>query len=617
MKKYIFALIACVLAVVACDKIDDLLDTKNYQKADTSTFPKTEKDAEQLVNSTYYSMYSLYDGSIFRIQLFRDMIASDDVYGHGSESSTETSAADRLLEISGEETNSPWKSYYSALFRCNFALEVISVMDDELFTGDNKNWYLGQVHFMRAFFLWILAERHEQFPLTLSSEVENMPKAEVDDIYAAIAADLTDAIALMPAKYGYSKDPNLAGRATKYAAEALMGRVWLFYTGFYHKNDLPLPADKGGSVTKAQVISYLEDCANTSVSKFDLEKDPREIWPYTNEYSSGMAYGADFGTYANKEGLHWVGNHSKETIWGVHFSLTDSHYNRLSEWLGFRNTAQKPNKDSYPYTAGSNGNASANPLMIEEWYKDPDYGPADKRFYGSFLATNQKSLEKAYDWLGPDFYVELPNFKGHDSKEVERTLFYPKKYMSMACYSDGAQTSLYTNFFYAINSAVQNHAKRGCKNDAIYIRFADVLLMLDELKETVTGMNRIRERAGLAPYSGYSREKLEKERRYEFVFEGLRFNDLRRWYPEKAGEIIQKNQDGGYVEFKGNVVPDGYREMPGRSFSQRYAVTRGFWMIPTEQISLQEGMLTQNKGYEEGDNWQFTNGDLPYYDVLH
>ena len=315
MKKIIFTLVACVLALVSCDKIDNLLDTTNYQKADQTTFPKTEKDAEQLVNAAYYSMYSLYGGSIFRITLFRDMIASDDVYGHGSESSTETSAADRLLEISGEEANSPWKSYYEALLRCNFALEAISALEDDLFTGDNKNWFLGQAHFMRGFYLWIMAERWETFPLTLSSEVVNMPKASVDEIYAAIADDLKQAIELIPAKYGYSRDNNLAGRATKYAAEALMGRVWLFYTGFYKKSDM-------AGITKQQVISWLEDCANTSVSKFDLENDPREIWPYTNEYSSGIAYGADFDTYANHENLHWVGNHSKETIWGVHFSLT-------------------------------------------------------------------------------------------------------------------------------------------------------------------------------------------------------------------------------------------------------------------------------------------------------
>ena len=601
MKKILLYIAACLFVFIGCEKIDSLLDTTNYQKADTSSFPRTEKDAEQLVNSAYSTMHSLYSGSIFRINLFRRMIASDDLYGGGSTSSKETTASDRLLAPSMDEDNSPWKSYYNGLFRCNYALESISAMEDDLFTGDNKNWYLGQAHFMRAFYLWELAERYECFPLTLSTEVENMPKASVDEIYAAIADDLTQAISLIPAKYGYSQDNNLCGRATKYAAEALMGRVWMFYTGFYKKSDM-------AGISKSQVISWLEDCANTSVSKFDLENDQREIWMYSNEWSSGVKYGVDFDTYANHENLHWVGNHSKETVWGVHFSYTGSGYNRLPEWLGFRNSAQTPNKDSYPYSAGGNGNASVNPKFVKEWYEDPDYGPTDKRFYGTILVANKKKIESAYPWYKGE--VELPNFVGHDSKEIERTWFYTKKYQAMAAYSDGAKSSLKKNFFNIVNGAISNNAKSGNKCDAIYIRFADVLLMLDELKETVTGMNRLRARAGLAPYDSYTFERLQKERRYEFATEGMRFNDLRRWYPDTAGQIIEQNQTGGYIEFKGK--PTTYQELPGRSFSQRYALTRGFWMIPQEQIGLQEGMLTQNKGFEDGDNYLFVDGDLPY-----
>ena len=606
MKKIILTLFTCLFAVISCDKIEDMLDATNYQKADSSSFPKTEKDAEQLINAPYYTFYSLYNGSIFRTNLFRHMIASDDVYGHGSESSTETSAADRLLEVSGEETNAPWIDYYKGLHRCNFAIEAISAMDDALFTGDNKNWYLGQAHFMRAFYLWTLADKHETFPLTLTAEVDNMPNATVDEIYEAIAADLTEAIKLIPAKYGYSRENNQVGRATKYAAEALMGRVWLFYTGFYKK-------DKMADVTKEMVISYLEDCANTSVSHFDLEDDPRALWAYTNEYSSGLKYSEEgFDTYVSREKIRWVGNHSKETIFATHFSLTGTDRNRLGEWLGIRNSSKTTNATCYPYSAKSNGNASVNPLMVKEWYEDPDYGPADKRFYGSLMAS--RNADEVYPWFN-DGYVEIPDFSGDNAKEVERTLFYPKKYIAVACYADGNKSSMYNNFFHAINSSVSDN-NNGLRNDAIYIRFADVLLMLDELKGTVTGMNRLRARAGLAPYDSYSFERLQKERRYEFAFEGLRFDDLRRWYPETAGEIIQKNQDGGYIEFKGNVVPDGYREMPGRSISQRYAKTHGFWMIPLKQISLQEGLLVQHKGFEEGEDWLFTSGDLPYYDVI-
>ncbi|SKC42261.1 SusD family protein [Bacteroidales bacterium WCE2008] len=606
MKKIILTLFTCLFAVISCDKIEDMLDATNYQKADSSSFPKTEKDAEQLINAPYYTFYSLYNGSIFRTNLFRHMIASDDVYGHGSESSTETSAADRLLEVSGEETNAPWIDYYKGLHRCNFAIEAISAMDDALFTGDNKNWYLGQAHFMRAFYLWTLADKHETFPLTLTAEVDNLPNATVDEIYEAIAADLTEAIRLIPAKYGYSRENNQVGRATKYAAEALMGRVWLFYTGFYKK-------DKMADVTKEMVISYLEDCANTSVSHFDLEDDPRALWAYTNEYSSGLKYSEEgFDTYVSREKIRWVGNHSKETIFATHFSLTGTDRNRLGEWLGIRNSSKTTNATCYPYSAKSNGNASVNPLMVKEWYEDPDYGPADKRFYGSLMAS--RNADEVYPWFN-DGYVEIPDFSGDNAKEVERTLFYPKKYIAVACYADGNKSSMYNNFFHAINSSVSDN-NNGLRNDAIYIRFADVLLMLDELKGTVTGMNRLRARAGLAPYDSYSFERLQKERRYEFAFEGLRFDDLRRWYPETAGEIIQKNQDGGYIEFKGNIVPDGYREMPGRSISQRYAKTHGFWMIPLKQISLQEGLLVQHKGFEEGEDWLFTSGDLPYYDVI-
>ena len=64
-----------MLVLISCDKIDSMLDTTNYQKTDTSSFPKTEKDAEQLVNSAYYSLRQFFVGSIFQVNVFRNMIA--------------------------------------------------------------------------------------------------------------------------------------------------------------------------------------------------------------------------------------------------------------------------------------------------------------------------------------------------------------------------------------------------------------------------------------------------------------------------------------------------------------------------------------------------------------
>ena len=45
MKKIIVILVACIFGLVCCDKIDHVLDTTNYKKPDTSSFPLNEKDA--------------------------------------------------------------------------------------------------------------------------------------------------------------------------------------------------------------------------------------------------------------------------------------------------------------------------------------------------------------------------------------------------------------------------------------------------------------------------------------------------------------------------------------------------------------------------------------------
>lgn len=132
---------------------------------------------------------------------------------------------------------------------------------------------------------------------------------------------------------------------------------------------------------------------------------------------------------------------------------------------------------------------------------------------------------------------------------------------------------------------------------------------------TVDGMNQLRARAGLKPYDGYTFERLQKERRYELAFENVRFLDLRRWYPKDAGQIIDNNQLGAYMEFLGTPVPGGWRDMPGRSIAQRYAQTRGFWMTSQKQINLSEEVLTQTPGFTEDCDYMYENGDMPYYDV--
>lgn len=607
MKKIFITILSVAVLFAGCSKINSLLDTSDYTSYNTGNFPKNEKDAEQVVTGIYYTLPKLYTDPVNTV-LVRNTIASDDMFGGGSSTSTDVQGIDRYMDEDADSGEGTFKTCYNGIFRANFALESIPNIPDEEFSSvKTKNYLIGQAYFLRAWFNWMLAEYYENIPLiqtTATSDDEAAyVNAPVEDIYTLIADDLTKAIELMPAEYGYSRDAGRSGRATKYAAESVLARIWMFYTGFYKKDSLPLP--DGKSITKSQIISYLEDVRDNS--KFGLVNDPREIWPCTNDYSSGFAYGKDFGTYAAKHNLHWVGDRCQETIWGCHFSNVNSANNRVPEYYGLRNSASTQDEKCYPYGIGYT-KGIVNPRFVEDWYLDPDYGPDDIRIWGSVMAVD--NVADFYDWLNPED-VELPKHPGNPKKEFERTYFHPKKYMVVTSYSDGSKSSLYKNFYYSVSQSNSN-SNQHSKSDIIYVRYADVLLMLDELKQTVTGMNQLRVRAGLKPYDSYSFEKLQKERRYELCFEGTRWTDLRRWYPEDAAKIVYNNQVGAFITYTGKVIKDGWQQDPNRTNESRYQKTRGFWMIPQTQITLSNGKLIQNPGWGEEDNWMLGAAELPY-----
>ena len=299
------------LLVLGCSTFDDVLDRTNYTQYDTSSFPSNEKDAIEAVNAIYGPLASMYTNPE-NVAIFRNNLASDDMFGGGSTTNAPAQAMDRFMDNKADGSQTNWKHCYSGIFRANWAIQSIDEMNDDLFSSkDFKNYLLGQAYFLRAVYYWELAEKYEGVPLILETSPVNYPRASAEEIFESITNDLLKAIQLIPAKYGYTTESDYAGRATKYAAEGILARVWLFYTGFYKKTEM-------FGVSKADIISYLKDVRDNS--KFALESDQRNIWPYTNEYGSGFAYGTDFDTYVSRENLHWVGNHSKETVWGVHFS---------------------------------------------------------------------------------------------------------------------------------------------------------------------------------------------------------------------------------------------------------------------------------------------------------
>lgn len=135
----------------------------------------------------------------------------------------------------------------------------------------------------------------------------------------------------------------------------------------------------------------------------------------------------------------------------------------------------------------------------------------------------------------------------------------------------------------------------GHVDDLCLIRYADVLLMQSELKESAEGINAVRARVGLPPIS-YSQEALRQERRFELAFEGRRWADIRRWH---IAEECLRSQVGQPIYNEGR--PSTMKDF-GTGYVARYQATNGFFKIPESEVSLSSGMLTQNAGWEGTDS---------------
>lgn len=564
MRKINIQIIAATLFILAFAGCESFLDTESFTKKNTSNFPTSEDEAEQMITGIYLAMNDLIRNPEEHPFMIYD-IASDDRLGGGSTSNVGAQSMDRLLNSKISALENLWETRYAGIFRANNALETLDNIDTWS-DAKVKQRLLAETHFLRAFFYLDLIQIFGEVPLKLSTEPENIPKNSADEVYAQIGYDLEQAIALFPSdpfpQYGN-------GHASKWAAQALMARTFLFYTGFYSKASLPVAG--GGEVTKQQVISYLEDCiANSGHS---LVSDQRNLWPYTNVYTA-----ADYD-YVSDNGLVWEGDNSKETLFAMKFanSGVNGYFNRIIEYYNMRLTSAT----SFPFAAQGYSNGPVNTNLWNDWAEDPDYA-GDYRRVGSIL--NEED--------------EIPEFAGDRTKEVEKTRLWGKKYLGVSAY-EGSNLIQTFGYFYG----GPNNRQGGLNNDLILIRLADVYLMHSELSQTDTYLNRVRARANL-PSVAYSLEAIKKERRYELCFEALRWNDLRRW-----GDVqkIVDNQVGVNITNRGVAAKYTFGAF---DFMQRYSATGGgFWKIPDSQITLSEGVLEQNPGWDDS----FTFKSLPYY----
>lgn len=577
MKKILFIALTALL-FTGCESF---LDTESYTKKNTGNYPMTANDALQMITGVYATLNKPL-ANCGNTYYFLSQLASDDMYGGGGENDKYFQTLDHLLYVNSDQFKTFWSDRYSGISRANMAIANLDKVEDE----NLRNQLMGEALTLRSFFYFELVQMFENVPLITEvpqtvGEVSEYPaQASADNIYAFIASGLQKAISIMP-NDKYNALVSGEGHLSKWAAEALLARVWLFYTGFYGKTDLPVMDDEfniSGSIAKAEVISALEDCINNS--GHSLAPDFRSIWAYTNSLSKKDYPYASSATTWLKDGTN------PEVVFDIKcshlasWSTTTGYSNQYMLFLSPRNDGDGDRyKKLFPFGQGW----GAGPVSSRLWKEWQSKEPTDVRRAASIYSSEVECSDYAF---------------GADA-QMEETGFWNKKVVNITAAknynADGTIKDLYNHFTSSTDYYGDGEAddfQLGSEVNVILVRFADVLLMHSELTETADKMNLVRARAGLAPVS-YSLENLQNERRWELAFEGLRWADMRRWGDTYCMNALTK-QLGDDIYNRG-VATTMKDQMAG--YAARYQATRGFFMLPSSEVDLSNGVLKQNPGW--------------------
>ena len=195
------------------------LEVTDPNRQTTGSFWQTEGDAVQAINATYNGLQRL--GTYGRWNVFAFDIRSDIGYSNSPWPDLSKFNKFTLEDYDFEINIHLWRHTYETIFRAN---QVIDNVPSIGMNETTRNRIVGEAKFLRALLYSNLANLYGNVPLSLSTDASSLaPTVPIEQVWAQVEKDLREASAVLPVSY----PPNEAGRATKGAADAQLGKVLL------------------------------------------------------------------------------------------------------------------------------------------------------------------------------------------------------------------------------------------------------------------------------------------------------------------------------------------------------------------------------------------------------
>lgn len=535
------------MSLAACE---DLEITPSDRLSDASIWTDA-RTAQLFLNDIYFSLNA---GPYPTIWTNLPSEISNDPLDNFTDNSTygpDAGPASALLFNSGSYNpsntlfNNQWKNMYASIRKCNLFFEKVQASD---YPKATKTVLLAQVRFMRAYFYKQLVDLYGGVPI-ITEVLRNddgeeifYPRNTYDECINFICTESQYAADSLPVKWS-GKD---VGRITRGAALTQKGAAELYASRW-----------SAAAATNEMII---------------------------NELGKGTVYDL-FGNYAGL--FHQNNENNKEVIMDIQFA-PELRFKNINQYWGVPMVAKgagwgtcDPTQnliDSYEFTDGKT-EAEGSAMFVPA----RPYANRDKRFYASII----------YDgsiWRGTRIYTRLgiPN----NANEINvtgrtgncgRTGYFTKKQQDSTIYS--------------------NSSRLDGLNFIVY-RYAEVLLNYAEAKNELSGpdatvyeaVNKIRQRAGQPALpagldQAAMRERIRRERRIEFAFEGKYFYDIMRW--RTAEQIFSQPIKGMKITTVSGALK--FEKINVRSVTFNPSKN---YLQPIPQYALdQNPALTQNPGY--------------------
>jgi starch-binding outer membrane protein, SusD/RagB family len=502
--KYVTAL-GVFLALGSCS--DDFLEPSPRGLELESEYYKTAEHA-------YAALTAVYDvvgwqGGNLVTKEGATMAASDDHGGGGEGNGDMTFVAWDTFTLDpavGPQGNL-WSRGFSGIFRAN---KLIEKLPDITISDGLKVRYEAEMKFLRAYFYFDLIRFFKNVPLLTKTvspdDMYNIVQASPSEVYAQMEADLLAAIPELPVSVPIED----AGRATKGAAMALLGKIYLQQEKFSDAAD------------QFEAVNGVPGGANQF--GYELLGNFGDLWKSAKEYKFNKESIFE-RSHTNQSKGNWSNNGFGSTEGNIlNIMVGPRGYNRLtgaapdyvSGWSYFpvtQSLVDAMNGDPrFPYTIADLNDLKADGIA--------NFTPGAQNT-GYFL-------EK--------FAGKTPDRSDNNGQTGNFELNFPQNMYEIR---------LADSYLMEAEALVRGNIDNGTPTTRSY-----------EL------LNAVRARVGLAAVDA-TLDNIKRERRLELAGEGHRWFDLVRW-----GDADDALEDKGFIAGKHEVLPIPLNELSNTKMEQ-------------------------------------------------